>query len=819
MPLKHGQLLFGHIGAFREYCKQYFIRHFQEIMKQNVFSLPYVDKNGFDRNSVLKEPFCTIMVTMKDWCNNNQTEGKIKGLVIYGYSLDSHLKHCKYPVSILKDDYYNTLLEEKDETVLVYNPAEKVILFIKIAKTQNLEYEMKLSTSDLIKFMLIYNATLEKSGIKLINLLVTEKELDYKWTCEKCKFQVITLQYLCSQELFEIWWKEREIHFGKEFSHRDISHSFSSDFCATFLGFLAGLQFIKGSNFQGMLPSLTNKKHKQMKEAQLISLERLRIVHSCSNDLKHVKVKGCYGSVMPTVAREMMGLKLKLDEIMYYVMEYPGSQPILEMEFNSNEKNKKIIYHNNTVKLSELLKKLIINNKSKKKIHIMAVECDGEKLDKAEVLELNDMLTTNEKLKDSTVFLFFQSVEKKRIEDDKVKESNMFEELKMKEEVLVYNMRNSVEINDLVAYTVDGLTKQPSDQTTTFFHTDSDTADRSIEQSNQTETSNETRIAKDSKDQVKKKKKRKKRGKTEGQAQSVTKPRTTKGMNYHSYPETSGAITKLTLDETFEYLVPSKTKSGKKIVSTFKHMKSIQCGHNITCEIPILFEINYSESSAEFIILLIFILQRIVTKSCQYRRVYDIERLEDLLNIPKNIKKYVILHLDPRNCIPEVLDTAFNFMKIKHLVTSDYEEFKEGKDWIFLVCSYRAFRGRDYSRVILVLHPSMYYLKHFIPECLSRCNTYLRIIILNSVNHAVNRNPNEILRTIIDTWKSPKDGIMRVNIWDIELCDITKKEHSEKSQPEDRDATKKIQIQISSNLYIDVGKKLEELTTVPRKNK
>ena len=248
-------------------------------------------------------------------------------------------------------------------------------------------------------------------------------------------------------------------------------------------------------------------------------------------------------------------------------------------------------------------------------------------------------------------------------------------------------------------------------------------------------------------------------------------------------------------------------------------MKSIQCGHNITCEIPILFEINYSESSAEFIILLIFILQRIVTKSCQYRRVYDIERLEDLLNIPKNIKKYVILHLDPRNCIPEVLDTAFNFMKIKHLVTSDYEEFKEGKDWIFLVCSYRAFRGRDYSRVILVLHPSMYYLKHFIPECLSRCNTYLRIIILNSVNHAVNRNPNEILRTIIDTWKSPKDGIMRVNIWDIELCDITKKEHSEKSQPEDRDATKKIQIQISSNLYIDVGKKLEELTTVPRKNK
>ena len=814
MPLKHGKILFERIGNFRDYCKEYFCTYFQEIMKQDVLSLPYVDKNSFDRNSILKEPFCTIMVTMKDWCYNNQIEENIKGLVIYGYSLDSHLKHCKYPVSILRDDYYNTLLEEKDNTVIVYNPAEKVILFIKIAKTQNLEYEMKLSTSDLIKFMVIYNAILEKSGIKLINLLVIEKELDYKWNCEKCKFQVITLQFLRSQELFEKWWKEREIYFGKHFAHRNISNSFSLDFCANILGFLAGLQYIKGSNFQGMLPSLTNKKHKQMKEAQLLSLERLRIVHSSPNNVKHLKVKGCYGSVMSTVAREMMGFKLKKDEIMYYVMEDPRSQPVPEMEFISNEENKKVVYHNNTVKLSKILNKLIMDNKSKKKIHIMAVECDSEQLDKAEALELNGMLTRNEKLKDSTAFLFFQSVEKKRIEDDKEKESNMFAELKIREEVLVYNMRNSVEINDLVSYTIDGLTKQPSDQTTTFYLTDSDSA----EQSNQTETSNET-IANDSKDQVKKKKKSKKRGETKGQAPSVMKPRTTKGVNYRSHPEASDAIKKLTLDETFEYSVPSKTRAGKKIVSTFKHMKPIKCGHNITCEIPSLFEINYSESTAEFKILLIFILKRIITKSCQYRRVYDIERLEDLLNIPKNMKRYVILHFDSRNCIPEVLDNAFNLMKIRHLVTSDYEEFKGGKDWIFFVCSYRAFRGHDYSRVILVLHPSMYYLKHFIPECLSRCNTYLRIIILNSVNHVVNRNPSEILRTIIDTWKSPKDGILRVNVWDIELCDTTKQKYSDKSQPEDRDTRKKIKIQISSNLYIDLKKKLEKLATVPGENK
>ena len=41
--------------------------------------------------------------------------------------------------------------------VIVFNPVEEAILLIKRARNKTLEDEMKLSTSDLIKFMLTYN--------------------------------------------------------------------------------------------------------------------------------------------------------------------------------------------------------------------------------------------------------------------------------------------------------------------------------------------------------------------------------------------------------------------------------------------------------------------------------------------------------------------------------------------------------------------------------------------------------------------------------------------------------------------------------------
>ena len=59
---------------------------------------------------------------MENWCCKYHVEGNIKGLVIFGYSLDEHLKFLKYPDNILNNYLHNKTSVDFQETVTVYNP-------------------------------------------------------------------------------------------------------------------------------------------------------------------------------------------------------------------------------------------------------------------------------------------------------------------------------------------------------------------------------------------------------------------------------------------------------------------------------------------------------------------------------------------------------------------------------------------------------------------------------------------------------------------------------------------------------------------------
>ena len=84
-------------NEFMRYCKEeYFYPHFKEIMDEDVVCIPYIDENTININPNLKSPFDAIMKTMKNWCKKNK-KGIMKGLVIHGYSLDSHLEFLKFP--------------------------------------------------------------------------------------------------------------------------------------------------------------------------------------------------------------------------------------------------------------------------------------------------------------------------------------------------------------------------------------------------------------------------------------------------------------------------------------------------------------------------------------------------------------------------------------------------------------------------------------------------------------------------------------------------------------------------------------------------
>ena len=394
---------------FGEYCKaEYFEKHLKTIMLQRVFILPDAGLSKSNGNPTLQAPFDIILKTMANWCSKYQKEGNIKGLVIFGYSLDEHLKFLKYPEDILKSYLYNKTFADFEETVLVYNPQKRLIFLIRRAKDKvSLEHEMK-SVDDTLKFVFLYNDILKNSSIKLINLLVTDADVDcYRWKCKFCEHQVISMNSLDSSDSFQKWLEKKECHFETDYNPANKSIAFSLAFSAKLLGFLASFQFSKENHFHWRLPSLTDNPTTQMAETTiLLTLEQLRIVNSAN---KHLMIQGCYGSGKSLIAlkkAEMTSKILKQNEILYFI-SYDSSS-MLTRDIISTSKMK--LYSNErALKLSEIINN-IKKDHSKHNINLIVDEYDGEQLDEPEAKRLNEIFTADEKFRDSIICLVFEAL-------------------------------------------------------------------------------------------------------------------------------------------------------------------------------------------------------------------------------------------------------------------------------------------------------------------------------------------------------------------------------------------------------------------------
>ena len=92
----------------------------------------------------------------------------------------------KLPEDILKNHLNNKTSGDFQETL---------IFVIRRAKDKkHLEDEMKCSIDDSLKFVFLYSNILNNSGIKLINLLATDADVDcHRWKCKFCKHQVTAM--------------------------------------------------------------------------------------------------------------------------------------------------------------------------------------------------------------------------------------------------------------------------------------------------------------------------------------------------------------------------------------------------------------------------------------------------------------------------------------------------------------------------------------------------------------------------------------------------------------------------------------------------
>ena len=191
-------------------------------MTERVLVLPYGDLENSNKKPILQAPFNIILKTMESWCSKYLEKGNINGLVVFGYTLDDHLKFLKYPANIIEKYLYNKTDVDNNkfqETITVYNPQKRVIFLIRRAKDKdNLQNEMKSSIDDVLKFVFLYNDVLKNSGVKLINLLVTDAKVAcFGLQCKFCRHQVISMDSLDSGESFEKWLEEKECKFQFRF--------------------------------------------------------------------------------------------------------------------------------------------------------------------------------------------------------------------------------------------------------------------------------------------------------------------------------------------------------------------------------------------------------------------------------------------------------------------------------------------------------------------------------------------------------------------------------------------------------------------------
>ena len=815
VSLQCGEVVSKH--EFTEVCKEYLGIYSEQIMEQDVFSLPCDYKVCCNTTSSLESPFVTIMKTMKGWCSKNRKKGYMKGFAIYD-------QNSELPLNILQNDRNRAVAERGlHETIIAYNPTENVIFLIRRAKDKNLQNEMKLSTNDITKFLLLYNDVLTKSGVKVINLLVTDDKFDDdQWMCESCKHQIISMESLSTPNLFQKWWEIKNRKFNISFVHKHTNRNFAFEFFAKSFGFFALY------HFSNILPSISRNPVGQMTEKILLTPEQMKIVYSSH---KHLMIKGCYGSGKSTVGRikaEMLCRELKQEEALHYVLYDSRSKPVAEMRTTP-----KINHFCNRygLKLKDIIDKILKDNQTKQKINLIVDGMDIQDLDEEEAEKINEAFTTNDKLKDSTIFLIFQPLEKERIVSSTGEKKDMASFLKsMKSETLTYIMRTTIEINSLVKATIDAL----KDQVIVFpgYYRGTENPRYQVYFANTTEQKENTQTAGY---QVVSTGQQANKERISGIGE-VAKPRTKnepcfsetltsrenigieeaedvqKCRQGKSYDDTR----KFTLASEHSMSIRDKSCTNNIVASKFRYVESFKSGTNIHSETPSLYEICYPEESAEFKMLLMIILRKVMSEKVEVL-ADEILCFDDLTGI-FNIKKHVILHFNAENDIPKPFDTVFKLMRISEKVTVKYEEFNREKEKKVLICSYLTFRGLEYPHVIVAVDPSVCFVKHYLPELLTRSTSFLHIIALKELNHGENWMLDGTLDKMIGDWKNPIKGPPLVKQWKIEIINSEKK-FAETSQSVESGRLEKICFRIGSNVYREIEKNARNCSSNKKGNR
>ena len=745
---------------FDQRCITYFEENFESLAKEAPLILP------------CKEPkiFKDIVNTMESWCKKTNESSGIKGLVLHSFSVFRHLKHFGFAREALQRSLKIRVFSEEPVTI-VYNPQEHVLLLIRNAENRDLETDVKLGLDDLKMFILLCNDNLKGSKMKLISLVVTEKEKDFELKCTNCTNNVLSLETFKDLPTFENWYENRAVYFEKE-SVENKDADFIKFFLAKITGTVAAT-FIYGE----YMPTLTVSPNEKMENLSvLLTRQQMEILYS---QHKHMIIKGGFGCGKTVIAAAMLkkiSENLRNDENLYYICYDARSQLLSQIKKDVQNKTDANItpYHNKEKRnLSEIMRDVLQQDGSTKKTNFVVDEYDGEDLDESEANRLNKVFTKSPKK--SYIILIVQPIEKERIIFNTHQSQNRFDLLKnMEVHQLNIVMRNSVEIHNLIKVTMDLLQKQK----TVFIHhktnkKESEVAiDAPISREN---AANE--LSKPGSDIDTELPSRKKESHEENQEENSSTRKLgldeAQAVSESLLKKDYGVVTNF-LNATAGFLSFGKNKTTTK----FLFAEVDKTGHKITSKKPVLYEVKDKGGFQKIISLIAIFEERQIKKG-----------------------EHVVLHFDTStNAIPEIFFFAFvHHFKMQDKIINNYETFKSREKSV-LVCSYPTFRGLEHPKITVVLDRDIYYVQHYLVETLARCTTDLCVVVLKT---------SSTLKEVTAEWKSKQV----IEQWDVKISKDTAAGENFKTELKNTKNRNIVNATFSFEYYKKLENEFEELVT------
>ena len=732
---------------FEELCTTHFEENFESLAAESPLILPCKEPER------LKE----VVKVMQEWCRKRNRLSRIKGLILHNFSALRHLEHFGFTKEILKGSFEIEEFSEKP-IMVVYNPHENMLLLIRNAENQDLVTDIKLGLDDLKMFILLFIDKLKGSNMKLISLVVTDKDHNLESICPGCvNNNVLPLETFKDADTFNNWCEAKATYFEigtVEKSNANFVKSFSAKITGTVAATLIYGKFV---------PTMTKNPDKRMISSKvLLTRKQMEIFYSQD---KHMIIRGGFGcgkTIIVEAILRKMSESLKNDEKLYFICYDSRSELLDQMtkDVQENELVNVTLFHNKEKRrLSEIIKGIIEENESTRKMNFVVDEFDGEDLDESEAKRLN--VVFNELLKESFILLVEQPIKKERVVNNTRQQRNMFDLLKnMKLYELNRVMRNSVEIHNLVKLTSDVLEKR-----TVFFHqVHNKVKSESTIHERPRENYESLKSVISKKETVKK----------------LPNPRSDINAKFlpsqtdpHEYAKDKLRIPTLGLDEAqaVSRSATGASDRGIKTISEFQFAAADKTGHKIRSKKPAFFDVG-GKSDFEKVLSLIAIFE--------HREIYKSE--------------HVVLHFDTAtNEIPNIfLFPLTHHFDIKEKLTNEYRALNATKKSV-LVCSYRTFRGMEHPKVTIVIDRDIYYVQHYLVETLSRCTTDLCVVVLEN---------SATLTDVTTNWKA-KQAIKQWEIKIFEDASLEENVELESTNNENSDI-------ITAKFRLEYCKKLKE---------